>query len=165
MSGNLRGLSLVLSSASFVFLSSSAYSQTAGPCFFDVQRAGAPCVCLTEEQQDVYRLNESAVLCDPRKGDQQLSRLSPNPANPVNPVDPVDPTDPPPGNRQKGNNGIGNGLQDAPGNSDVTNGDAADGDDSGGAGPAGADGTAANGDPAGAGNNGNGGNRGNSGRS
>ena len=155
MSSNFRVFSLACSSA-LLFLSSSAFGQTEGVCFVDLQQNGTPCVCLSEEQQEGFRLNDSAVLCDP-EGAQQLSRLTPNLQDPIDaidpndPVDPVDPTQP----TQPANNGIGNDVQDAPGNSGVTNGDVADGDQSE---ETGVNGTAANGDTAGAGNNGNGGN-------
>ena len=152
--------SLVFASTSLVFLSGSALGQTEGTCFIDIRQQGSPCVCLSESEFDAVRPDAAVVLCElPDATERQLSRLNfTDPIDPIDPVDPVDPVDPtdPNANRFR-NNGIGNGLQDAPGNSDVTNGDAADGEDSGRAGPSRANGTAANGDPAGAGNNGNGG--------
>lgn len=67
-----------------------------------------------------------------------------DPIDPVDPVDPVDPTDP--NTNRFRNNGIGNGVQAAPGNSEVTNGDIADGADSGGSNLGASFGTARNGD-------------------
>ncbi len=163
MSSYFNVKSLVFASTSLVFLSGSALGQE-GVCFIDIRQQGSPCVCLSEPEFDAFRPDGDLVLCElPDATDRQLSRLNfTDPVDPIDPVDPVDPVDPtdPNANRFR-NNGIGNGLQDAPGNSDVTNGDAADGEDSGRGGPAGADGTAANGDAAGAGNNGNGNGNGN----
>ena len=163
MSHNSIVLALACSSA--LVLSSAAFGQTEGACFVDPQQDGTPCVCLSEKQQQDFRLNDNAVLCD-AEGALELSRLTPElqdlvdplvPGTPVTPVTPpVEPVDP----NQPVNNGIGNGVQDAPGSSDVTNGDVADGDQSE---TAGTSGTAANGDAAGAGNNGNSGNNGSNG--
>jgi hypothetical protein len=156
---NVRVISAaLLSGACGLGLSGGALGQSIqGSCYIDYFQAGQPCVCETEAGRQVFTDDASAQFC-PLSDEQDLARLTPGITPPeVTPPEVIPPEVPPPQSRQKRNNGIGNGVQAAPGNSDVTNGDAADGADSGRAGPAGAqDGTAANGDPAGAGNNGKG---------
>jgi hypothetical protein len=153
---NRHFLSVALISACGPFLIGSAPAQTEGTCYIDYFREGSPCVCQTGEGIETMS-GEAAKICFPDDEDE-LARVAPNLPPEITPPEVTPPVVTPPGQTKvKRNNGIGNGVQDAPGNSDITNGDAADGSDSGRDGPAGAqDNTAANGDPADSGNNGNG---------
>ena len=133
-----------------------------GVCFTDQGRQKAECTCLDEagifdperrygEDQLCASLNEherAELTSEP----ETTGSITP-PEEPIGPTEP--PGQPPPGANPQQDNGIGNGIDLAPGRSDVTNGDVADGADSGGPNPEGSftDGTAANGRPAGETNN------------
>jgi hypothetical protein len=158
---------LVLLSGASVFFGATAHGQDerlAGICFGD-QAFDERCSCLDSngnfDPARQYGTN-NARLCQ-NIPDTERERLSgvisippiaeivPPPPPGILPPPPPGILPPPPTIRlARRDNGIGNGIDAAPGHSDVTNGDAADGHDSGGNGPNGAgDGVAANGRPAG----------------
>ena len=158
MTNNGRSLlSLVLLSGASVLVGAGpGFGQgldTAGICFTEQGRQNIRCACLDETGtfdpnrrygQDNARLcanlndNERAELTEP----EITGSITPpdeviDPTDPpgvVTPPEPPGPIDRPPTSAQE-DNGIGNGIDPAPGRSDVTNGDVADGADSGGPNP------------------------------
>jgi hypothetical protein len=156
---------VLLSGTSVLIFGNPSFSQSPdmqGVCFTDQGRQNGKCACLDEagtfDPGRRYGL-DNARLCA-TLNDHERAELTREPeiTGSITPPDGViDPE--PPGvvdqPRVQQDNGIGNGIDAAPGKSDVTNGDVADGADSGGPNPDGSftDGTAANGRPAGETNN------------
>jgi len=146
---------------------------TGGICFTEQGRQNSRCACLDETgafDPDRRYGQDNARLCANLNDNERAELTEPEITGSITPPDEViDPTDPPgvvtppeppgpvdrPPTSAQEDNGIGNGIDPAPGRSDVTNGEVADGADSGGPNPEGSftDGTAANGRPAGETNN------------
>jgi hypothetical protein len=100
------------------------------------------------------------VLCQLPEDDDEVARLSTDTDIDIPEIEEPPVVVVPQDNRGR-NNGIGNGVQAAPGNSDVTNGDRADGNDSSNGVVGSTSGDARNGRPAGNNGNGNGNGNGN----
>ena len=160
---------VLLSGASVLISGGPSFSQnfdTAGVCFTEQGRQNSRCACLDETgvfDPERHYGRDNLRLCA-NLSDNERAELTREPeitGSITPPEEVIDPTEPPgvvdqpPPGRVQQDNGIGNGIDPAPGRSDVTNGDVADGADSGGPNPEGSftDGTAANGRPAGETNN------------
>src|SRR5687767_13068208 len=155
--------SLVLLSGTSVLISGTpSFSQgpdMQGVCFTDQGRQNGKCACLDEtgtfDPGRRYGLDNARLCANLNDNERAELTREPEITGSITPPD-IDPTEPP-GVVEPPvhDNGIGNGIDGAPGKSDVTNGDLADGADSGGPNPDGSftDGTAANGRTAGETNN------------
>jgi len=158
--------SLVLLAGTSVSISGSpSFSQgrdMQGVCFTDQGRQNGKCACLDEtgafDPERRYGKDDAGLCATLNDNERAELTREPEITGSVTPpegvIDPIEPpgvVDEPPVH----DNGIGNGIDGAPGKSDVTNGDVADGADSGGPNPDGSftDGAAANGRPAGETNN------------
>ena len=156
---------VLLSGASVLIFGSPSFSQSPdmqGVCFTDQGRQNGICACLDEtgtfDPGRRYGLDNARLCANLNDNERAELTREPEITGSITPPDGViDPTEPPGVVDQPPvhDNGIGNGIDGAPGKSDVTNGDVADGADSGGPNPDGSftDGTAANGRPAGETNN------------
>ena len=155
---------VLLSGTSVLIFGSPSFSQgreIQGVCFTDQGRQNGECACLDEtgtfDPERRYGKDHTWLCASLNDNERAELTREPEITGSITPPDGVIDPEPPGVVDQPPvhDNGIGNGIDGAPGKSDVTNGDVADGADSGGPNPDGSftDGTAANGRPAGETNN------------